>query len=373
MPSYEDIPTPALLIDEEKMQRNIQRMIKAAVNNKIELRPHFKTHKSIWIAKEQLKAGAVGITVAKPSEAELLFKHGVTNILLAFPIVDPKKIDQLLQVAEGKQLIFATDSLEQAKIVNEKADKHNTEQEVWIKVNSGLNRCGTEPGEETVHLAKKISDLSNLKVTGLFTHAGHSYAATTEQERVEIAETETNTILQTAQLCEHAGITIEHRSIGSTPTFEIGATINGITEIRPGNAVFFDGVQAGLGVAKHEEVALKVLGTIVSKKTDRIILDTGSKALTTEKGAHGNESIKGFGKVIHPSKRIEITRLSEEHGMIDLKGNEEVSLEDFSIGEKVEIIPNHACTAVNLYEKYYVLKKTGDISTSPIDARGCSQ
>ncbi len=355
------------------MRGNLQRMITAATKNNVQLRPHFKTHKSLWIADEQLKAGACGITVAKPSEAETLFHYGVTDILLAFPVVDEQKVFHLMSLSKNKRLVLTVDSFEQAEIISKQASKQNKNQEVWIKVNSGLNRCGVEQGEPVLKLAQIVKQLPQLELTGLYTHAGHAYAAKNEKERQSISLHEAKSIVDSATLCERFGITLKHRSIGSTPTFEIGATIKGITEIRPGNAIFFDGVQASLGVATKDEVALTVLATVVSIKEDRIILDTGSKALTTEKGAHGNESIKGYGQVVGKGRDIEITRLSEEHGIIDLKNDHDPVANELKIGEKVEIIPNHACTAVNLFDRYYVVNESGDVMLRSIEGRGKSQ
>ncbi|MBU9722912.1 MULTISPECIES: alanine racemase [Bacillaceae] len=375
--SFDQIETPALIVSEEKLKRNIERMIKVR-NNDVEVRPHFKTHKSVSIAKMQLAMGAIGITVATVSEAELLLTSGLKDILVAFPLSDRKKINKLLQWNDKARIIFTIDNCEQADIISSQADGLNVKSEVWIKVNCGLNRCGVEPEEETLALAKYIIDSTSLNLTGLYTHAGHSYGASTQEAITKIAIGEAESIVKSAELCEKEGIYIKHRSVGSTPTFEVAAKIKGITEVRPGNAVFFDGIQVELGVANIEEVALTVLATIASIKSNRLIIDAGSKALTTEKGAHGNEGITGFGRILNDSgQELLISRLSEEHGIVELAGDNANHHNHHNqkrrLNDKIHIIPNHACPVVNLYDYYYLEKADGKYEKFPVDGRGKSQ
>lgn len=364
--------TPALIIDEKKMKRNIERMLSVKKVYGIEVRPHFKTHKSSFIAHEQLKAGACGITVAKVSEAEVLLRSGITDILIAYPLVDPQKVQSLSPYRRNARIIFTIDSKDQANRMVESLNDEDDYLEVWIKVNSGLNRCGREPGEETLKLAKYVSTLKGLRLTGLYTHAGHSYAATSEQQLDDVAKQEVNSILETADLCERHGIRIVNRSVGSTPTFERAASYKGITEVRPGNAIFFDRVQMGLDVAKKHEVAMTVLTQLISKQENRLVFDGGSKAFTTEKGAHGNEGVTGYGQALDHEKII-ITRLSEEHGIIDINEENNQLLKGISLGQKLRFIPNHACTAVNLFDHYTMLKIDGKMARIIIDGRGKSQ
>ncbi|ADU29062.1 alanine racemase [Evansella cellulosilytica] len=367
MINKEEIETPALILDEKKLNKNIDRMMKVSEHG-VTIRPHFKTHKSVWIAKRQIEKGASGITVATASEAELLFENGLTDILLAFPLADPVRLKKLLKWSKRARLILTVDSEEQVKIIEAIAKELIVTPEVWIKVNSGLNRCGVEPGVEAFNLAECINNTETLDLTGMYTHAGHSYAAKCEEEVNRIAKQEAESILRSVELCEKNGIIIPNRSIGSTPTFERGAKYAGITEVRPGNAVFFDNIQVALGIASEEEVALTVLASIASVKNERIIIDAGSKALTTEKGAHGNEGVIGFGRVI-TNEKIFVSRVSEEHGIIDNMQNPIFH----KLNEKVHIVPNHACPVVNLFNFYYVIKENGDYEKVCVDGRGMSQ
>ncbi|SDY07874.1 D-serine deaminase, pyridoxal phosphate-dependent [Evansella caseinilytica] len=370
------IETPALMLEEKKLRLNLQRMMDVAATG-VQVRPHFKTHKSLYIAKLQMNLGACGITVATASEAELLLENGFRDILIAFPLTDHEKIRRLMRRIPAARVIFTVDSEEQAALVERAAKQEKVTPEVWLKVNSGLNRCGTEPGKETLLLAKKLAAGGLLRLTGVYTHAGHSYAACSAAEIAQIAAAEADSVLLSARLIEEAGIPVPHRSVGSTPTFELAAQYKGITEVRPGNAVFFDGMQVGLGTAAWEEVALTVLATIVSRKKDRLILDAGSKALTTEKGAHGNERMKGFGKLV-TKEELYITRVSEEHGVVAFNQQQpspgvETGGTGLSLNDRVAIIPNHACPVVNLFDHYYFMKEDGGVDILPVDARGMSQ
>ncbi|WP_280770224.1 alanine racemase [Salipaludibacillus daqingensis] len=367
----ESISTPAIVIDEKKMKNNIKRMISVKDKNGVQVRPHFKTHKSSYIAHAQIDAGACGLTVAKVSEAELLIKKGIKDILIANPLIDQEKVQLLSPYRRDVRIIFTVDSKEQAKqMITSLID--DDEFEVWIKINSGLNRCGVEPGEEALELAKYVASLKGLKLTGLFTHAGHSYASKTEEQLNQVAMQEVTSIVDTASLCENNGIPITHRSVGSTPTFERAATYEGVTEVRPGNAVFFDRMQMNLGIAKREEVVLTVLTQLISKQKNRLVFDGGSKAFTTEKGAHGNEGVSGFGEAQKDSALI-LSRLSEEHGIIDLVEENLSLLDKIELGEKRNFIPNHACTAVNLFDQYHMLRTDGKVVQVSIDGRGKSQ
>lgn len=360
---FSELDTPSLLLNLNQVEKNIDDIFTFAKNAGVSVRPHMKTHKSIEIAKRQLNAGAVGITVAKVGEAEVFIRKGITDVLIAYPLIAKQKLERVKQLMDRATITVAVDSKEQAMILNEFFSEENR-LNVWIKVNSGLNRIGVEPNEEVVTLAKYIKSLQHLNLTGLFTHAGQSYAATSLEEIKQIGIDEANAIVTSADLCEQAGIYIKHRSVGSTPTFKYAGVVDGITEIRPGNAVFYDMVQVGLGVAKIEQCALKVLTRVVSTKSNRIVIDAGSKTLALDQGAHGNESIKGHGYV-EQYPELTIERLSEEHGVIPL--NKE---SDIKLNEQLTIIPNHACTVANLFD-YYVVHHNGKIIDKwKIDARG---
>ncbi|OIJ11629.1 alanine racemase [Anaerobacillus arseniciselenatis] len=357
-----NLDTPSLLLDLNILERNLNFISEIAKKNNTQWRPHIKTHKSVQIAKMQMERGACGITVAKLEEAEIMAEAGIDNILIAYPLSNKQKLERLRKLTNSAHIIISIDSKQQAELVNE-AFQGVSQIEVWIKVNSGLNRCGVEV-EEVLELAEVITKLNNLNLTGIFTHAGHSYAATSEEEIKEIAICEAETVIKSSEACEGAGISITHRSVGSTPTYKYGASIEGITEIRPGNAAFHDMCQVGLGVATTEQCALTILASVVSVKKDRLIFDIGSKALALDQGAHGNTSVKGYGNVCgHPE--ITIARLSEEHGVATFSSETALKLT-----YKVQVIPNHACVVANLFNEYIVHRDGEVVDTWNVDARG---
>lgn len=360
------LDTPSLLLDVDRMEANIKRIDRFAKEQGIAWRPHIKTHKSIEIAKRQVANGACGITVAKVAEAEVMAKGGITNILIAYPLASQTKLERVAALLPLATIILTIDSAEQAQHVQAFFHQIGQDVEVWIKVDSGLRRCGVDPGEPTLQLAQHVSEhCPNLKLRGLYTHAGHSYASSSYEQIEKIGQYEGECIVASAELCEKHGIPIEVRSVGSTPTFQIAGRVPGITEIRPGNAVFYDAIQVGLGVASHADCALRLIATVVSQRPgERLVFDTGSKSLSLDQGAHGNATVKGFGHVVdHPE--IVIQRLSEEHGVASVEGSTTLGLLD-----RVQIIPNHACTVMNLFDEVHVVRGGEVIDTWRVDARG---
>ncbi|NIK11418.1 alanine racemase [Alkalibacillus almallahensis] len=355
--------TPQLYLDADVMERNLDRLATFAKENGLNFRPHVKTHKSKQIARKQMDAGAVGVTVATLDEAEVMIDAGIPSVMIAYPITKAEKIARLKTLAERAHIIVSIDTTVGADLLSGAFSEESVD--VWLKVNSGLNRCGVEPGEEAVELAHYVTKLPGLNLTGIYTHAGHAYGATSEDERMAIAKQEAESVVTSAERCEEDGITIPNRSVGTTPTVFDAGVYDGVTDIRPGNAVFYDMVQVGLGVAKPEDCAVTVKATVVSKHMNRIVIDAGSKALSLEKGAHGNESVVGFGCVVeHPELTIE--KLSEEHGVIPIDADTDCPL---AINDTIHIIPNHACVTVNLFDSYVV--STGEIWS--VDARGGSK
>jgi len=333
-----------LVVDEEKLIINIQKMADFAKRNGVKLRPHFKAHKVLEIARLQKQYGAAGITAAKIGEAEIALKAGITDILVACPIVGPEKIKGLFKLAEQARIIVPIDSFEVAQQLNEAALNNNRAIDVYMEVDTGLKRCGLPPGEMLKELTQKVAAMQGLKLLGLMTHAGQVYGVSDSAKVKEIGLMEGKTMVALAEELRKVGIEIEEVSVGSTPTVPYSGAIPGVTEIRPGNYVFNDAIQIGLGVASPEECSLRVLTTVISApEARRKIVDAGSKVFALDKGAHGTSVVKGFGRILgYP--HWELTRLSEELGIMEAK---EDCFEP-QIGALLEIIPNHACTVMNL-------------------------
>lgn len=359
-----DIDTPALLIEKSKLVKNIQTMQGIANFAGVKLRPHTKTHKMPDIAKNQIDAGAKGIAVAKLGEAEVFADFGFSDIQIANIIIGDSKLDRLFKLNEKlDKLSCCVDSIEGLIQLRQRFAESSKELNVMIEIDSGLGRCGLKEKEDVLNLAKEIKKSDGLNFLGLLTHAGQAYSAQSIEEIMAIGKFEGEFMADIAKFLEEKAIEVKVVSVGSTPTAEFSSSIKGVTEIRPGNYVFYDMIQVALGVTTIEKCALSVLATVISKPSDnRIIIDAGSKALHTDRGAHGNEKLKSYGFV--PTKNCSILRLSEEHGFI--YHNEE----KFIIGEKIRIIPNHACAVTNLFDFAYLVDGSEVVEIYYISARG---
>jgi D-serine deaminase-like pyridoxal phosphate-dependent protein len=238
--------------------------------------------------------------------------------------------------------------------------------EVRIEIDSGLRRCGVPPGDSLVHLARTICDTRWLKLEGIFTHAGQVYGATDKKEVHQTGIRESLIMEEAVALLQKDGIYAKIVSVGSTPTVPVSVQSGIVNEIRPGNYVFYDGIQRALGVCLPGQCSLFVLATIISKPApQRVIIDAGSKALNLDRGAQSHIMIDGYGTLLNFTGTI--SRLSEEHGIIEL----EQPIEN-KIGSPVFILPNHACAVSNLFENYYLVDQNG-YTQIPVSARGKSQ
>ena len=231
-----------------------------------------------------------------------------------------------------------------------------------IEIDSGLGRCGIGPTE----VAEFVSDIqrqSYLDLVGLFTHAGHTYAARSWSEVEEIAHLEASCITQAAATAERAGAHVRVTSVGSTPTILANAdSLEEVSEIRPGNYIFKDRIQVSLGGASLDESALSVLCTVVSTASGNAVIDAGSKTFGQDRGAHGNLGVEGFG--VELEGRSIIHRLSEEHGVI-LDGASWLKP-----GDRLQVVPNHACVVADLASVMYTVEGKKLVDVFRVDVRG---
>ncbi len=364
---FPDLATPVALVDGFVLERNVASASRFAQQHGIALRPHAKTHKCAEIAHLQMSAGAVGITCATIDEATAFAESGIRDIFIAYPIVDEAKIAMLKKLCGIAKIIIGIDSEEHITTL-ESADL-DAKLGVRIEIDCGHHRCGLPPGASVVRLAQRIAASPVLTLDGVFTHAGHVYAATTPGERRLISETEGRSVVEASMMIRDAGIPCPNVSVGSTPTWRISGAIPGVTEARPGNYVYNDAIQVGLAVAAPEDCAFTVLSTVVGVYNDRFVIDAGSKALGLDKGAHGIELLKGYG-IIHTAdgmivREWVLSRLSEEHGIVPLESAFPIP----SIGDRVSIIPNHSCAAANLYSRIHYIDPNGTVQAYHIIGR----
>lgn len=358
------IETPALLIDGVQLRNNITQMQKMADTAGVKLRPHLKTHKSAEIAKLQLAAGASGVTVAKLSEAERMAELGCKDIFIANQITHPLKIERLGNLNRKIDLKIGIDHPEQIDLLERYLPDSGHKLNVLIEIDSGLRRCGIGVNQDLIRLAQKCIISDSLHLSGIFTHAGQVYSARSEEERRSIGAYEGQIMQEAAKMLARENIILKTVSVGSTPTVEFSAFNPAVTEIRPGNYVFYDNIQCSLNACQLEQCALYVLATVISQPaSDRIVIDAGSKALGLDTGAHGLKSVNGYGRMVNIRGRLD--RLSEEHGVVILE-----KAGSIRIGTEVLIVPNHACAVVNLYDKYHLIENESIAEMIEIDTRG---
>lgn len=366
----DDLITPALLIEKSRLLRNIKNMADKAHQNKVHLRPHIKTHKCLEIANLQREYGASGITVSTLGEAGTFIDHGFTDVTLAYPII-PDKFPRLGELAQQAQLNILTDHSAMIPLLDAYTIAADLQLTVLIKVDCGYHRCGIDPQDSrAISLAKQIDAASNLTFGGILTHAGHAYTAQSPQEIQAIANHEQDVMLQFSDSLRSHGQAPEVVSIGSTPTARLATGFkDGITEIRPGNYVFFDNTQAALGVCQFTECALSVLTSVVSVQDTHVVVDAGATVLSKDAGATHIPSNQGYGVVLNPDEnntthQAIITNLSQEHGKITFA--DKTHHKALSPGDHLRIIPNHSCLTANLFAHYYVVDGNRIISTWPI-------
>src|SRR5438270_1772779 len=273
----EDIITPVAVVDEEIVERNLARMAKLAADNNVKLRPHAKTHKSAFMAKRQMAHGAVGLTCATFTEAEVFADAGVDDLLIAHPPVGRPKLERLEALA--KRVTRLAVSLDDVGV----ARSLPANLEVLWEVDPGQHRIGTLPGEPTVKAVQElIRAIGTDRFRGLITHGGHVYAATNQRERQVAADQENQAVTATADMLRRTGIEVREVSIGSTPTAGL-ALSGGITEMRPGTYIYGDANQVAMRSQRLEDCAVAVVATVVSTPApDRAVVDAGSKAVSAD-------------------------------------------------------------------------------------------
>jgi D-serine deaminase-like pyridoxal phosphate-dependent protein len=351
-----DLETPALVVDLDRLTANVERMAAATRDQGLRLRPHAKTHKCLEVARLQLAAGAVGLTVATLSEAEVFAAGGCTDLFVAYPVhptgAGAARLRHLLDSAD---LTVGVDTVAGAAALARAADGRPVR--ALIEIDSGQHRTGVPPAD-TLDLARGCRDLG-LDVAGVFSHGGHAYGGPGDRPRA--ATEEGAALAEAADRLREAGFDVRTVSAGSTPTTGSPRPAQ-VTEERPGTYVFGDRQQLGLGACGPEDLAASVLATVVSVHADRFVVDAGSKVLAGDRPAW----LTGFASV--PAlDDAPVTRLSEHHGVVD-RGAATWSLPE--VGERLLLRPNHVCTVVNLFDDYVVTRRGAVVDRWAVAARG---
>jgi D-serine deaminase-like pyridoxal phosphate-dependent protein len=365
-----DLPTPQVLIDRARVMNNIARAQQLASSAGVRLRPHAKTHKSPVIARWQIDRGAVGVCCAKVGEAEVFVAAGIDDIRLPYP-VNPANAPRVIALMDRASISIVVDHPAVARGWSEAMQGAGRTLDVLIKVDVGFHRCGIDPeAAGALDFIRTIASLPGLRLRGLLSHAGHGYTAVSEDELCAVAAREAETLTTLRDRANASGVDLEELSVGATPTLRFSARQRGLTELRPGNYVYFDRTQVALGAATIDDCALTVLATVVSKPApDRIILDCGSKTLTNDQ-ARGITKASGYGAVLTDGESavdesLAIERLSEEHAIVRVAGG--TRLEP---GDRVRVLPNHSCVVSNLVDAVRLVDGERVIDTLPVAARG---
>jgi D-serine deaminase-like pyridoxal phosphate-dependent protein len=335
----EALDTPGLLLDLDRLDANIRRMADLASAAGVRLRPHAKTHKTVEVARRQLAAGCDGLTVAKLGEAELLADHGVDDLLIGYPLWGARKWERLCRLAESAEVRVAADSYEVFAGISAAAGGRGLSIPVRIEVDTGFARCGVQSAEEALALAQRLSKLNGVRLVGLISFAGQTYAAGRKGAGA-VATADAARLVEVAGELRAAGFEVPEISVGGTPSAAHVGKLAGITEYRPGAYVFSDLDQVALGWGTLADCALTVLATIVSRPTaTRAVIDSGTKTLSSDRAA----TAQGYGAIRgHPDWTV--VSLSEEHGVLKLPAGEG------PIGTQLEIVPNHACGCLNMHD-----------------------
>jgi D-serine deaminase-like pyridoxal phosphate-dependent protein len=350
MTKVQDLETPVVTIDLDRLERNIARgqaMVDAAG---MKHRPHIKTHKIPDIARMQLAAGATGLTCQKLSEAEVFIDAGLDDdILITFNIVGPQKTEHLMRLSDRvNKLSVVADNEDVIRGLSEAGVRHGRDVPILIENDVGFGRNGVQSPEAALSLARYAMNMPRIKFEGLMAFP------TTGQKAVDYFN-------RAVELFTAEGIPLPILSGGGTPALMTLADFPMLTEHRPGTYVFNDVMMVSSGYASWDECALTVRATIVSTPTgDRAIVDAGSKAITREQ-----YYVKNFGKVVEYSGAV-VANLSEEHGMLDFSQAEKRP----KVGEVVNIIPNHCCVCINMHDKVYGVRGEEVEIEWPVAARG---
>ncbi len=360
------LDTPALVLDLDVVEANIARTVEIAKAAGARLRPHIKTHRMLAVAQLQIEAGAQGICCAKTGEAEVFADGGIDDIFIANQVVGAAKMRRLRALAERVRLAVGVDHSDQIDLLNQ-AFRSADPLDISIEIDVGQRRTGVVEPHEAVDLAQRVLDAPGLALRGVYTHEGHDYAAQDDADLAVIADQAQRQMLEAAQAIRDATGAPCEVSMGSTPSLFARKFHAGIDELRPGTAVFNDGSHANF-LGHTDWCAATVLATVVNLPApDRVVVDAGAKALTSDRRGPSILENSGFGMVVgRPDATI--VSLSDEHGVLSVP-----DAGAYGIGGVLRIIPNHICPCVNLYDHAFVARAGIVQDVWEVSARGQSQ
>ena len=365
-----DLATPCLVLDAQRMERNIARLKSRLDGLGVTLRPHLKTCKSVEIARRLMPSPAGPATVSTLLEAEHFAAAGVRDIVYAVGVA-PSKLPQVLALrAKGVDLTVVLDTVEQAQAVVRASRQAGARIPALIEIDCDGHRSGVRPADRQLLLAIGHVLEDGAELRGVLTHAGDSYSARGAEALRQCAEVERRSVVDAATLLRQAGLPCPVVSVGSTPTAHHASDLSGVTEVRAGVFVFFDLVMAGLGVCQVEDIAVSVLATVIGHQRDKgwVLVDAGWMAMSQDRGTRRQAVDQGYGLVCDlagmPYPDLIMADANQEHGIIALRPGSGARLPDLGIGDRVRILPNHACATSAQHRAYRVVRGTsGKVET----------
>ncbi|PCK85024.1 alanine racemase [Rhizobium sophoriradicis] len=360
--TLEALETPCLVLDADRMDRNITRLRSRLDGLGVSLRPHLKTAKSIDVARRLMSAPEGPATVSTLKEAEQFAADGVRDMIYAVGIA-PAKLARVTELrAMGVDLVVILDTVEQAKAVAKASTDAGIRIPAMIEIDCDGHRSGVVPAnyDQLLEIGRALTE--GAKLRGVMTHAGDSYKGGGAEAQHRYAEAERSAVVEAAQLLRNAGLPCPVVSVGSTPTAHHAKDLTGVTEVRAGVFVFFDLVMAGIGVCQVDDIALSVLATVIGHQREKgwIITDAGWMSLSRDRGTSKQAVDQGYGLVCDIQgniyRDIIVADANQEHGIIAVRPGSDARLPDLRVGDRVRILPNHACATAAQHEAYHVVR-----------------
>ncbi|ANI76690.1 3-hydroxy-D-aspartate aldolase [Sphingobium sp. EP60837] len=365
--SLGDLETPCLLLDTDRMNRNIGRLRERLAPLGVSLRPHLKTAKSVEVARAVMTTPQGPATVSTLKEAQFFADAGINDIIYAVGIA-PWKLAKVIELRKrGVNLAVVLDTIEQAQAVAAASRGAGDAIPALIEIDCDGHRSGVLPGDKDRLIAIGKALVEGGELRGVLTHAGGSYSARGAEALARCAEQERRSVVDAAAILREAGLPCPVVSVGSTPTAHNAADLSGVTEVRAGVFVFFDLVMAGVGICQIDDIAISVLATVIGHQREKgwILVDAGWMAMSQDRGTAKQEINQGYGVVCDSSGRpyddLILADANQEHGIIMVRPGSQKSLPDLKIGDRVRILPNHACATGAQHRSYHVVHGASDI------------
>ena len=361
-----ELQTPCLVLDVDRMDRNIARLRAKLDGLGVTLRPHLKTAKSVEIARRMMNTPQGPATVSTLREAELFAEAGITDVIYAVGVT-PSKLAKVIELRRGGcDLAVLLDTVEQAQAVASASREAGIIIPALIEIDCDGHRSGILPGDADRLRAIAAALVDGGELRGVLTHAGGSYSARGNKLK-DCADTERKAVIEAATILRKAGYACPIVSMGSTPTAHNAVVLDGVTEVRAGVFIFFDLVMAGIGICKVEDIAISVLATVIGHQREKgwVLIDAGWMAMSQDRGTSKQEVNQGYGLVCdvsgQPFDNLILADANQEHGIITVRPGSDAGLPALQIGDRVRILPNHACATGAQHQAYHVVRGACDV------------